>query len=141
MRAGAVNPADSRPQARILIIDDHEISREACRALLRAEGVDVVADLAADERAVAVATALRPDLVIVDVTPGADTGFDIAGRLRRLPDPPAVVLTSSAAPASFGSRLDGYGFVAKADIGAATIGRQQAGGAPGGSDRGSWVTT
>src|SRR5579859_167781 len=49
------------PPARILIIDDHEISRGAYRALLRTEGLDVVGDLGVDGRAVAAARALRPD--------------------------------------------------------------------------------
>jgi two-component system, NarL family, response regulator DesR len=105
-----------------MIVDDHEISRAACRALLRAEGVDVVAALRAGDRAVATARALRPEVVIVDVTPAADTGFDIARRLcALLPAPPTVLITSSADRSQFGRRLDRFRFVAKADIGAAAI--------------------
>jgi predicted ATPase len=62
------------------------------------------------------------DLVVVDVSPAAGAGFDLAGRLRGLPHPPAVVLTSSADPAEFGARLDGHRFVAKAGLCAEAIG-------------------
>lgn len=109
---------------RIMIVDDHEISRAACRALLRAEGADVVAAVRAGEHALAAARALRPEVVIVDVTPEADTGFDIARRLRALqPAPPAILMTSSTDRTRFGRRLDHFPFVAKADIGAAAVAR------------------
>jgi DNA-binding NarL/FixJ family response regulator len=111
----------TRP-ARIMIIDDHEITRAACRALLRTEGADVVADMAAGDRAIAAAAALRPDVVVVDVSPVGSAGFDLARRLRALSHPPAVVLTSSAEPAEFGTLLDGLSFVAKAGLCAEAIG-------------------
>ena len=104
-----------------MIIDDHEISRAACRALLRTEGLDVVADMAAGDQAIAAAAALCPDVVIVDVSPWAGAGFVMARRLRALSDPPEVVLTSSAEPAEFGRRLEGRSFVAKAGLCATAI--------------------
>jgi len=104
-----------------MIIDDHEISRAACRALLRTEGTDVVADMTAGDPAIAVAAALRPDVAVVDVSPAASAGFDMARRLRALPDPPDVVFTSSAEPAEFGGRLEGHSFVAKAGLCAKAI--------------------
>jgi len=104
-----------------MIVDDHEISRAACRALLRTEGMDVVADMAAGDQAIEAAAALRPDVVIVDVSPSAGAGFSMARRLRALSDPPGVVLTSSAEPAEFGGRLEGHSFVAKAGLRAAAI--------------------
>ena len=96
MRTGAPGTPGRNDALRIMIIDDHEISRAAICALLRSEGADVVADLNAGRDALAMARALRPAVVIVDVTPAADTGFGIARRLRALrPAPPVVVLTSS----------------------------------------------
>jgi FixJ family two-component response regulator len=105
----------------IMIIDDHEISRAAFRALLRAEGADVVADLRASAHALAAVSALRPEVVLVDVTPAADTGFSIARKLRALPTPPMVILTSSADRAHFGAKINGYWFIAKADISSTVI--------------------
>ena len=104
-----------------MIIDDHEISRAACQALLPTEGIDVVADMTTGDQAITVVAALRPDVVVVDVSPSAGAGFGIARRLRALPDPPDVVLTSSAEPAEFGGRLEGHHFVAKAGLCATAI--------------------
>ena len=107
-----------------MIIDDHEISRAAFCALLRSEGVHVAADLSAGRDALAMARALRPEVVIVDVTPAADIGFAIARRLGALlPAPPIVILTSSTDRTRFGARLDGHVFIAKADISSAAIAR------------------
>jgi CheY-like chemotaxis protein len=110
MRVGAAN---GQGPMRVLIVDDHEISRAAISALLRTEGVHV-ADVAVGEAAVAVA--FRPAVAIIDVTPADATGFRIADLLRALPDAPTVVLTSSADKRRFASRLGSYRFVAKADL-------------------------
>src|SRR6516165_8496395 len=96
VRTGAPGSPGRNDALRIMIIDDHEISRAAFCALLLSEGVDVVADLNAGRDALAMARALRPAVVIVDVTPAADTGFAIARRMcALLPAPPVVILTSS----------------------------------------------
>jgi DNA-binding NarL/FixJ family response regulator len=104
-----------------MIIDDHEVSRAACRALLRTEGMNVVADLRASDDVVAAAGALRPDVAIIDVTPAVDTGFAIARWLRALPAPPIVILTSSADRARLGTQVNTFRFLAKADISATAI--------------------
>jgi len=106
--------------ARILIVDDHEISRAALRALLRTEGIDV-ADVRTGDAAITATIAFHPDVVIVDVAPADPAGFQIARRLQALPDAPAVVLTSSHSRHQFGSQLGHYPFVAKADLCARAI--------------------
>ena len=100
---------------RVLFIDDHEVSRAACCALLRTEGV-VVADLPVGEDAVAAAARLHPEAAIVDVTPGDERALMLARRLRALRRPPTVVLVSSASRAAFDTKLDGFPFIAKADL-------------------------
>jgi DNA-binding response OmpR family regulator len=107
---------------RILIVDDHEISRAALRALLRTEGADV-ADVGTGDAAISAAVAFRPDVAIVDVTPADPAGFLVARRLRALPGAPAIVLTSSVNRCRFGSRLNGHQFIAKADLCASAIAR------------------
>jgi DNA-binding NarL/FixJ family response regulator len=124
MRTGVPGSPGRNDALRIMIIDDHEISRAAFCALLRSEGVDVVADLRTGRDALTMARALHPEVVIVDVTPAAETGFGVARRLRALPTaPPVVILTSSTDRARFGARLDGHVFIAKADICSAAIAR------------------
>lgn len=117
-RAGANG---QRPM-RVLLVDDHEISRAAISALLRTEGADVAGTgTGTGEAAIAVAIAFRPAVAVVDVTPADATGFRIADQLQALPDGPAVVLTSSADKRRFASQLDSYRFVAKADLCVRTI--------------------
>ena len=123
MRTGPPGSPVRNDALRIMIIDDHEISRAAFVALLRAEGINVTVGLAASDQALTAVRAHRPDVAIVDVTPAADTGFAIARALLALPTPPAVILTSSIGRSHFGAGLNGYLFIAKADIRAAAIAR------------------
>lgn len=116
MPTSAPGPPGRQSALRIMIIDDHEISRAAIRALLRAEGVDVIADFKANAHALAAAPALNPEVVIIDVTPTADTGFGIARELCGLPAPPVVILTSSADRAQLLAEVNSHRFIAKADI-------------------------
>jgi DNA-binding NarL/FixJ family response regulator len=112
-------PAYRPPQApslRVLLIDDHEISRAACGALLRTEGLDVVADDGVGENVIALVAALGPNVVILDLAPDDDAALDLAHRLRALEGAPSILLTSSAHREAFGARLDSFNFIAKADI-------------------------
>ena len=115
-----LDPLGDRRPTRVLLVDDHEISRAAVSALLRTQGADV-ADIGTGEAALAVAIAFRPAVAIVDVTAADASGFALADRLRAMPDGPAVVLTSSAGRRRFASQLDSYRFVAKADLCVQTI--------------------
>jgi len=108
------------PPTRILIVDDHEVSRAALTALLHTEGFEV-ADVRTDDDPIDLAVAFDPAVALVDVTPERRAGFETASELRALTDPPAVVLTSSAERRRFGSRLEGQLFVAKADLCGAVI--------------------
>ena len=100
----------------MLLIDDHEVSRAACRALLRTEGIDVVADLPVREDAVAAAVERHPEAAIVDVTPEDERALVLARQLRALRSPPTVVLMSSASRTALDTKLDGFPFIAKADL-------------------------
>ena len=89
----------------VLIVDDHEGFRQVARALLEADGVEVVGEAADGESAITEAERLRPQLVLLDVQlPGID-GFEVATRLDAASVPPAVVLTSSYAADSCRRRL------------------------------------
>jgi len=116
MRPERSGQPSASPSLRVLLIDDHEVTRAACRALLRTEGVNVVADLSVREEALALAHELRPDAVVVDLCPEGEHGLALARRLRGLGGAPTVVLTSSAARNRFGAQLDRFPFVAKADL-------------------------
>ncbi|WP_434743649.1 response regulator [Micromonospora sp. SH-82] len=62
-----VERTDSRP-VRILLADDHTLVRTGFRVILEVEGdIEVVGEAADGEQAVALAAALAPDVVLMDV--------------------------------------------------------------------------
>jgi DNA-binding NarL/FixJ family response regulator len=81
---------------RILIVDDHPLTRDALAALLGQNGFDVVGQAADGEEAIELARRLRPALVLLDLTmPGLD-GLGALPRLRdAAPECEVVVLTAS----------------------------------------------
>jgi DNA-binding NarL/FixJ family response regulator len=81
---------------RILIVDDHPITREALSSLLRAHGFEIVGIAADGAEAIREAARLRPELVLLDLTmPGMD-GLTALPRLRgAAPECEVVVLTAS----------------------------------------------
>ena len=83
---------------RILLVDDHPLTRDALAALLAQEGFEVVGDAASGEEAITEAKRLQPDLVLLDLTmPGMD-GLTALPRIREgAPDTEVVVLTASDA--------------------------------------------
>uniref|UniRef100_A0A7C2G3E0 Response regulator transcription factor n=1 Tax=Thermus islandicus TaxID=540988 RepID=A0A7C2G3E0_9DEIN len=67
---------------RVLIADDHPLFRLGLKAGLEAEGLEVVAEAASGEEALAQALALGPEAVLLDLRmPGMD-GLECARRLR-----------------------------------------------------------
>ncbi|WP_066942418.1 response regulator [Microtetraspora fusca] len=79
-----------------LIVDDSDHFTKAARRLLDAEGIAVVATAATAAEALARYTELRPDVVLVDVDLGEESGFDVAGELADAATgaPPRVILMS-----------------------------------------------
>ena len=104
----------------IIVIDSHGVSRAACCALFRTEGVDVIADFGWRDGAITAALALAPDVVIVDVTPGHESHAHLR-RLREVEEGPLIVLTSSVPHDDFLEQLEGFHFIAKADLCATQI--------------------
>jgi DNA-binding NarL/FixJ family response regulator len=82
--------------SRILIVDDHPLTREALSSLLRAHGFDVVGCASDGAEAVVAVGRLQPDLVLLDLSmPGLD-GLTALPRLREAaPECEVVVLTAS----------------------------------------------
>jgi DNA-binding NarL/FixJ family response regulator len=124
MRQG-LGPCDDGPVERtVLIVDDHPGFRSAARALLEADGFDVVGEAADGESGLAAAERLRPGLVLLDIQLPDLDGFAVAERLANSQSPPAVVLVSSRDSSAYRRRLAGSparGFVAKSDLSGAAI--------------------
>jgi two-component system, NarL family, nitrate/nitrite response regulator NarL len=83
-------------RARILVVDDHPLTREALASLLVQHGFEVAGEASDGDEAVAAAEHLQPDLVLLDLSmPGLD-GLKALPRLRAAaPQTEVVVLTAS----------------------------------------------
>jgi len=110
---------DASVRPTVLIVDDHEAFRSSARALLEADGFEVVGESGDGGDALDAVAALRPQVVLLDIQlPGID-GFAVAAKLAEGIDPPAVVLISSRDAAAYGRRLrdtPSRGFIPKSEL-------------------------
>ncbi len=103
----------------VLIVDDHAEFRRSARALLEAEGFEVLGEAVDGASALIEAARLRPRLVLLDIQLPDLDGFEVAARLADGSDPPAVVLTSTRTASSYRRRLavaPVLGFIAKGEL-------------------------
>jgi DNA-binding NarL/FixJ family response regulator len=123
---------DSVP-LRILIVDDSRSFLEAARVLLEREGVSVVGVASNTAEALSRQAELRPELVLVDITLGAESGFDLARRLDEndRDGSSKVILVSTHAEADFADLIaesPAKGFLPKSELSAEGIRRILGGG-------------
>ncbi|HEU0247220.1 MAG TPA: response regulator transcription factor [Gaiellaceae bacterium] len=86
---------------RVLIVDDHPLTRDALAALLAQQGFDVIGDARDGAHAIAQAETLQPDLVLLDLTMPEMDGLAALPRIREeAPACEVVVLTASDDEAS-----------------------------------------
>ena len=80
----------------VLIVDDEAVVRAAVRDLFQAHsGFEVCGEAENGADAIAKARALKPDLIILDLSMPLMNGFDAARTLRQiLPDVPVFLLTA-----------------------------------------------
>ncbi len=105
--------------ATVLIVDDHAGFRSFARALLEAEGFDVVGEAIDGVSAVALARELAPELVLLDVGLPDMDGFAVCAAMLEDGARPAVVITSSRDVSSYRRRLKrsgARGFIAKSEL-------------------------
>ncbi len=108
----------------ILVVDDHPTFRATARALLDAEGFDVVGEAVDGETALAAIERLHPEVVLLDVQLPDMDGFEVAARVPQAPGAPRIVFTSSRDAADFGALVESSGacgFVPKDELSGAAI--------------------
>jgi CheY-like chemotaxis protein len=123
-RQGRACQANGVP-LRCLIVDDNASFLQAAKALLEREGVTVVGVASNIADALQCAQELLPDVILVDIALGPESGFDLARRLGRS-DGWTVILISTHAEADFADLIDKTpvaGFVAKSELSANEIRR------------------
>jgi DNA-binding NarL/FixJ family response regulator len=115
---------------RCLIIDDNPHFAQAARSLLEHEGLTVVGTASTGSEAIELVREFEPDVVILDIDLGAESGFDVAEQLRTgdahssLASGPEIVLVSAHDEEDFADMISesvAVGFVAKSDLSARAI--------------------
>jgi DNA-binding NarL/FixJ family response regulator len=112
---------------RCLIVDDSPRFAREARDLLEEEGVDVLGVAADGEEAVRLARDLRPDLALVDIDLGEESGLAVAQRLWAEQDgglAGAVILISTHAEEELTELIaasPAVGFLAKSELSADAI--------------------
>ncbi|MFC0005352.1 response regulator [Micromonospora siamensis] len=93
-----MNALVSDRPVRVLLVDDQHLVRSGFRVILEVEeDIEVVGEAADGERAVAMAAALRPDVVLMDVEMPVLDGLAATGRITGAGDPdgPAVLILTT----------------------------------------------
>ena len=129
-----------RMPLRCLLVDDNEAFLEAASLLLEREGLTVAGVASSIAQALRQAHALRPDLILVDIGLGDESGFDLARLLAQdgrggqgAPGGPGapwggadVILISTGAEADYRDLIDdspAAGFLPKSELSARGISR------------------
>jgi DNA-binding NarL/FixJ family response regulator len=110
---------------RFLIVDDQSSFCEAARELLEGQGLTVVGYAASSAEALRSVRELRPEVALVDIDLGADSGFDLARLLvDDVDDAPRIILVSTHDEREFVKLIESspaVGFLAKTELSAERI--------------------
>ena len=113
---------------RCLIVDDNRSFLDAACMLLRREGLIVAGVATTIDEGLRQAAALRPDVALVDISLGEESGLELARRLAEecRGNDPVIVLISTQAEDDVVDLIAGSpaaAFLPKADLSAAAIRR------------------
>jgi DNA-binding NarL/FixJ family response regulator len=113
---------------RCVIVDDNPAVLRAARGLLEAQGIAVVGVATTSKEAVSLMKELEPDVMLVDIDLGRESGFELARRLSRTRDAAKVpvILTSTYDEADFAHPIaasPAVGFLPKSELSATAIRR------------------
>ena len=111
---------------RCLIVDDNRSFLHAARVLLERQGLTVAGIASTGNEALLRADEIRPDVVLVDITLGEESGFDVARRLIEYDrgGRSSVILISTHAETDFEDLIaasPAVGFLPKSKVSATAI--------------------
>ena len=106
---------------RCVIVDDNPIFIEVATRLLERGGISIIGVASTIAEAVQRVEELRPDITLVDVDLGGESGFDLALKLHRANSHagPKIILTSAQSEQDFADMIaasPAVGFLPKADL-------------------------
>ncbi len=112
---------------RCLIVDDNESFLQVASTLLARQGLTVAGVASNATDALRLAHELRPDVVLVDIVLGGESGFDVARQLAAGDSSGAtVIFVSTHAQTDFAELIDeapAVGFISKSELSAEAIRR------------------
>jgi DNA-binding NarL/FixJ family response regulator len=116
---------------RCLIVDDNSSFRQEMGGLLKEQELEVVGGAASAAEALQQIAELRPDVALIDIDLGRDSGLTLAAQLRDTPGPavPNVILISTHDGAAFAELIaqsSALGFLPKTELSGAAIRRMLA---------------
>ena len=123
MRAGA-STCDPEAMLRCLIVDDSARFLDAARALLERQGITVVGVASTSAEALQRTQELRPDVTLLDIDLGGESGLELARRLDGQDGPAPVILISTHAEQDYAELIaasPAIGFLPKTALSAAAI--------------------
>lgn len=109
---------------RTLIVDDSEQFLASAERLLDVGGLRIVGTARSGSEAIRLAEELRPEVALVDIDLGGESGLDVAGDLAALEPAPIVVLISTHSEEEVGELVAGApaaGFIPKSQLDAAAV--------------------
>lgn len=113
-------------QLRCVIVDDDDEFLTVAQALLERGGLTVAGVAHSSAEAVQRIQALRPDVVLIDIRLGRESGFDVARRLADNGHPAALIMISTHAGEDYAELIaesPATGFLPKAELSAVAIRR------------------
>jgi len=113
---------------RCLLVDDNDAFLEVASVLLQREGLTVVGVASNSSEALQKARALRPDVILVDIGLGDESGFDLARLLAEdgQGGRAEVILISARAETDYVELITespAAGFLVKSELSARAIGQ------------------
>jgi CheY-like chemotaxis protein len=111
---------------RCLIVDDNVGFLHAARLLLEQEGLQVVGVATSGDEALRAVAELRPDVTLLDIDLGGESGFDVARRLAddRDSGPGQLILISTHSEEDLADLIEespAIGFLGKPSLSATSI--------------------
>ena len=111
---------------RCLIVDDSADFVDAARGLLECEGLSVVGVASTSAEALRLFEEMRPDVTLVDINLGGESGFELAEQLHRVgwSTSSPVILISTHAAEDFADMIEtspAAGFLSKSALTGAAI--------------------
>lgn len=123
---GAARGQTDPVKLRCVIVDDDVTFLDDARALLESDGVTVAGVASSSAEAVQRVKALRPDVVLIDIRLGEESGFHAARQLAADGHGAALIMISADAGEDYADLIADSpvtGFLPKVQLSAAAIGR------------------